>query len=279
MQASQAHRSSYVCKIGQADEKRLDAQVELTVVPLNEAITKWTERLDQNTISRILDFGCGVGSSKQELCKLFPNATYIGMDREEAQIAVARGKHPEGTFVIGDEKSETAREELSQADVVYMQFVAMHQTNLVDFFSNIVAHMKPRAQLLIFDPYSDFDKINVGNDPKVVEVQQARFLLSAQVAAKLGRSRNAVELYPILLAQLGMVNIMEYRKENMCFPLSEVRESLLIKNWETSKDCEHTRPFTTVDKIDAYINTLKMANSNTMVYIGDTRIIIAKKPA
>lgn len=271
--------TSYVCKIGPEDALRLNAQAQLTVIPLQEALTEWTERLDKDAISRLLDFGCGVGASIDHLKDRFPNAKYIGLDRELAQIDVAKNAHPEETFVVGDEKSEIAQGELQKADLVYMQFVAMHQTDLDGFFSYVVANMQPGAQLLIFEPYSDFKKIERGSDQAVIEAQKARFEFSAKVAENVGRTYNAVALFPDILQKLGMIGIAEYRKENMCFPLAQIRDTILIPNWQTARDGERFRSIITVDRVDSYIKTLQEASGDTSIYIGDSRIIIAQKPA
>ncbi|HEV8052670.1 MAG TPA: hypothetical protein VGP47_09255, partial [Parachlamydiaceae bacterium] len=78
--------SSYVLKTGVEDVKRLNAQAQLTTVPLQEALTKWTERFDKNAILRLIDYGCGVGSSMELLKKQFTMAKYIGIDQSQEQI-------------------------------------------------------------------------------------------------------------------------------------------------------------------------------------------------
>ncbi len=271
-------QSTYVCKTGQADEKRLNAQAELTTVPLREAINKWKERLNSDKISILIDFGCGVGSSVYELKSQFPHASYIGIDRSQEQIDVAKKAHPDETFMVGDQSCDTIHSELHKADLIYMQFVAMHQTNLIGFFGNIIPHMKPGAQLLIFEPYSDFNKIEKGIDPAVDKTQKARFELSAKVAESVGRTYNAVTLFPKLLEDLGMANIAEYSKVNMCFRLEDIGDSILIPNWKTARDGEHFRSFITVEEVDSHCKTLQEANGDTVVYIGDSRIILAQQP-
>lgn len=277
MHPSSSTENSYLCKTGQADKERLDAQSQLAIIPLREALTKWTERLDKDSILQLLDFGCGAGSSMDKLQKQFPKATYIGLDRSKEQIDVAQKAHPKGIFLVGDEKNKIGCKELSKADLVFMQFVAMHQNDLKAFFTNVVEKMKPGAQLLIFDPYSDSKRIKLDNEAKVVEAQNARFKLKAEMAESVGRLYNAAKQYPKLLKGLGMVRIDKYSKENMCFALEDIR-TILVSNWETARENERFRPFISITEVDRHIKALKEAKDDTIVYLGDTRIIIAQKP-
>jgi trans-aconitate methyltransferase len=274
MSVSSTSANSYVNKVGAADKERLDLQAQLANIPLREAVAKWTDRLEVDSILSLLDFGCGAGSSIEELRKQFPKATYIGLDRSEEQIAVAGKAHPNECFVVGDEKSQA---EIAKADLVYMQFVAMHQDNLEIFFSNVVAGMKPGAQLLIFEPYSDISRVKADNPEEIVASQIARFKMNAEIANKVGRRYNAVEHYPDLLKALGMEQIDVYRKENMCFQLRTIR-TILVSNWENAKDNERFRSYITVDEVERHVAALKQAPDDTILYLGDTRILIAQKP-
>lgn len=274
MSASITPVNSYINKVGEADKERLDMQAQLAIIPLREALAKWTDRLDLASILDVLDFGCGAGSSMDELRKQFPKATYIGLDRSEEQVSVSQKAHPTGTFIVGDEKSKA---EIAKADLVYMQFVAMHQDDIEGFYSSIVGNMKPGAQLLVFEPYSDISRIKTDSPAAVIESQKARFKMNAEVAKNVGRVYNAVQQYPDMLKALGMENIDEYRKENMCFPLRDIR-TILVSNWETARDGERFRPFISVDEVNRHIETLKQASDDTVLYLGDTRILIAQKP-
>ncbi|HEY8379119.1 MAG TPA: trans-aconitate 2-methyltransferase [Nannocystis sp.] len=51
---------------------------------------------------RIVDLGCGPGSSAAVLAQRWPAATIVGLDSSEAMIAAAREKDPAGTWVVGD---------------------------------------------------------------------------------------------------------------------------------------------------------------------------------
>jgi ubiquinone/menaquinone biosynthesis C-methylase UbiE len=50
----------------------------------------------------ILDLGTGIGAMAAELAKRYPGTQITGLDRSEAQLAVARARHPVATYVQGD---------------------------------------------------------------------------------------------------------------------------------------------------------------------------------
>jgi SAM-dependent methyltransferase len=55
---------------------------------------------------RVLDFGCGIGSSAPHLREAFPDAEITGVDVSEKSLAVARARFPEAAqFVAYDPKS------------------------------------------------------------------------------------------------------------------------------------------------------------------------------
>jgi ubiquinone/menaquinone biosynthesis C-methylase UbiE len=51
---------------------------------------------------RVLDLGTGIGAMARELAERFPGIELLGLDRSEAQLAVARARHPVATYVHGD---------------------------------------------------------------------------------------------------------------------------------------------------------------------------------
>jgi ubiquinone/menaquinone biosynthesis C-methylase UbiE len=50
----------------------------------------------------VLDLGTGIGAMAAQLAARYPNARITGLDRSEAQLAVARARHPIATYVQGD---------------------------------------------------------------------------------------------------------------------------------------------------------------------------------
>jgi trans-aconitate 2-methyltransferase len=50
----------------------------------------------------IIDIGCGPGNSTQVLCKRWPHADIVGLDKSERMIERARLDHPEQTWIVGD---------------------------------------------------------------------------------------------------------------------------------------------------------------------------------
>jgi len=51
---------------------------------------------------RVLDLGTGIGAMASELARRYPGVKITGLDRSEAQLAVARARHPVATYVQGE---------------------------------------------------------------------------------------------------------------------------------------------------------------------------------
>ncbi len=56
----------------------------------------------KESITSILDIGCGTGSSTRRLNELFPGAYVVGLDLSEKMVAAAEKNHPDLDFICGD---------------------------------------------------------------------------------------------------------------------------------------------------------------------------------
>lgn len=76
----------------------------------------WTPR-------RILDFGCGIGQTAQELATLFPQAEVLGLDSSEMALARARRDYPDARVAFGPIENLPKREVF---DLCYVNGVFHH---------------------------------------------------------------------------------------------------------------------------------------------------------
>jgi SAM-dependent methyltransferase len=51
---------------------------------------------------RVIELGCGQGDFASELAASHPDASYLGLDRSESGIAIARRKRPSASFLVRD---------------------------------------------------------------------------------------------------------------------------------------------------------------------------------
>lgn len=68
-----------------------------------EFVAPWSlVHFDASKGMHILDLGTGIGAMADQLAKRYPGTKITGLDRSEAQLAVARARHPVATYVQGD---------------------------------------------------------------------------------------------------------------------------------------------------------------------------------
>jgi SAM-dependent methyltransferase len=66
-------------------------------------VAPWSlSRFDASPGMKVLDLGTGIGAMAAQLHKRFPDIELFGLDRDPAQLAVARERHPIATYVEGD---------------------------------------------------------------------------------------------------------------------------------------------------------------------------------
>jgi len=68
-----------------------------------EFVAPWSlVHFDASDGMHLLDLGTGIGAMAKELAERYPGVTITGLDRSEAQLAVARARNPVATYVQGD---------------------------------------------------------------------------------------------------------------------------------------------------------------------------------
>ena len=66
-------------------------------------VAPWSlSHFDASRGMHVLDLGTGIGAMAAQLAERYPDAQITGLDRSEAQLAVARERHPIATYVQGD---------------------------------------------------------------------------------------------------------------------------------------------------------------------------------
>jgi SAM-dependent methyltransferase len=105
------------------------------------------------TPRRVLDFGCGIGSSAPHLREAFPAAQIVGVDVSEKSLAVARARFPfTAEFIAYD--PEGVPQTLDQGyDLVFSACVFHHidKSEHVGILANLRQQLTPGGVLAIFE--------------------------------------------------------------------------------------------------------------------------------
>jgi len=81
---------------------------------------RWLEALGERDITRVVDFGCGVGSGVTFLREAFPLARILGLDPSITSIERARGRFGDlASFALVDDHAEEATEGLVYCNSVF----------------------------------------------------------------------------------------------------------------------------------------------------------------
>lgn len=73
------------------DEIAREESPQYTAAALKWALLSYLDEAEFGD-KRILDFGCGSGASTAGLCRLFPDASVVGIDMKPAEVAAARAR-------------------------------------------------------------------------------------------------------------------------------------------------------------------------------------------
>lgn len=104
--------------------------------------------------ARCLDIGCGGGDVTVALAEMVPSGHVVGVDLDEAKLALARAEGAEAgldnvEFRMGD---VLQRESLGDRfDVIYMRFLLTHLTDPAGAVANAVAQLTPGGILVVED--------------------------------------------------------------------------------------------------------------------------------
>jgi 2-polyprenyl-3-methyl-5-hydroxy-6-metoxy-1,4-benzoquinol methylase len=263
--------SHYTLKVGHADSERLNIQSLVNAAPLIQAVSKWKQQelLPTSFENKVLlDFGCGVGSALDTLLELFPGAHYMGCEQAKESIECASKTYPKTEFVVGTEYSS---EIVSQADIIFIRFVIMHQPDPETFIKTILSAMKPDSILLIFEPYTDVEAYEylIKDHPILADVLTKRLKWKFALGEKKGNHNlNYAPKISIPHSHEQIINIKDVS-------LKQLRE-FFIKNFESSKDDYINFQLASSDEIDHCITVLREAADDIPVYLGTAYIFLLK---
>lgn len=116
---------------------------------------KTARRLLKNKLCRkILDFGCGTGSSIEFFKEYFPAASICGCDVSEESLLLARKKFPETKFFLAEEAMTSGR----QYDLIFLSGVLHHvePEKRRSLMTSLAGMLVPGGNIIIFEhnPYN-----------------------------------------------------------------------------------------------------------------------------
>jgi SAM-dependent methyltransferase len=104
--------------------------------------------------ARCLDVGCGGGDVSLELARLVPDGHVVGVDLDEAKLAIARGEAAEAGVANVEFRVEDIMEPPSlddRYDVAYARFVLTHLPDPVHAVRNICSRLAPGGVVVVED--------------------------------------------------------------------------------------------------------------------------------
>jgi SAM-dependent methyltransferase len=99
--------------------------------------------------SSVLELGCGPGTDAAELSA---GRRYVGVDLSRAQLAIARRRAPDATFVLGDFTSMAFRPASFDGVVAFYVFMHVPHAEVVPSFERIFAWLRPGGRLMLSLP-------------------------------------------------------------------------------------------------------------------------------
>ena len=116
-------------------------------------------------VSRLLEYGCGIGRNISFLQKAFPNANIVGSDVSGASLEVARRLHAGVEFVQENENADS----IGQFDVIFVAGVFHHVPieQRVDVARVLSKRLLPGGSLFVFEhnPFNPITRHIVNNCP------------------------------------------------------------------------------------------------------------------
>jgi SAM-dependent methyltransferase len=116
-------------------------------------------------VSRLLEYGCGIGRNISFLQKAFPNANIVGSDVSGASLEVARRLHAGVEFVQENENADS----IGQFDVIFVAGVFHHVPieQRVDVARVLSKRLLPGGSLFVFEhnPFNPITRHIVSNCP------------------------------------------------------------------------------------------------------------------
>ena len=106
-------------------------------------------RISEVQPSRIIDLGCGTGTSTVLLRERWPAARVVGFDNSPEMIATARSTHPDSEWIIGDLRSWTADDPF---DLVFSNAALHWVPNHAELFPRLLRNVASGGVLAVQMP-------------------------------------------------------------------------------------------------------------------------------
>ena len=141
---------TYVIRGGPEGRERLRVLSRVMWPTTRELLSRAGIRDD----ARCLDVGCGGGDVTVELAAMVPAGRAVGVDLDEAKLALARTEAADAgidnvEFRMGDVLQRGG--EGDRFDVIYMRFLLTHLTDPAAAVANAVAQLAPDGVLVVED--------------------------------------------------------------------------------------------------------------------------------
>jgi len=147
-------------------------------------------RMIQGPVTRILEFGCGIGRNIPFLKAAFPNASICGSDLAPASLEIARNENKEVDFFLEDNNEP----EMGAFDLIVVAGVFHHiPPNLrSDVFNSLYERLSLNGRIIIFEhnPFNPITRRIVSNCPYD---EDAILLKPSEVRKHLTKAGFAVE--------------------------------------------------------------------------------------
>lgn len=150
-------KSQYVVQT--IEDQRLKTQNELLKDFDNDVYTAVFSKYD---CPRVLDVGCGTGDMLVPLAKHFSTSVFVGIDRSNKQIEVAKEKYkfPNFCFDVNDVTSQSFEDDLihlmnhlkiDKFDIINISMLLLHLKEPIDLLSTLKNHLSVNGTLVIRD--------------------------------------------------------------------------------------------------------------------------------
>lgn len=151
------------------DYNRLLAEKTSFFSPSEEYFARYKVDLIRNQItapvSRVLEYGCGIGRNIPFLQRAFPHASIVGTDISPASLELASHDCPEATFVLENEASQR----LGLFDIIFVAGVFHHVPveQRASVAATIAGRLAPGGSLFVFEhnPYNPVTRRIVNTCP------------------------------------------------------------------------------------------------------------------
>jgi malonyl-CoA O-methyltransferase len=103
-----------------------------------------------NSVTTVIDLGCGTGYHCPQLQKQYPKAEIIGVDISSAMLSYAATQYPQGNWLCAD--AEDLPFEDNSQSLIFSNFALQWCENIEQLASQLYRVLKPQAQLCFAVP-------------------------------------------------------------------------------------------------------------------------------